>query len=190
MCGRYALFTDQENAEIMEIIRQVEDKIKIGEIYPTNPAPVILADGVHAFNWGFPHFKGSGVIINARAETAGEKRMFKGSLAKRRCVIPSTGFYEWKDKQKYHITLPHSPVLYMAGIYNEFAGEPRYVILTTPANESVREIHDRMPLVLPKNLIDDWITNDNVALHIVHDVPPRLQVQFQSNVPTRGTTYL
>lgn len=179
MCGRYTLFTDQENREIMEIIGRVQDQIKTGEIYPTNPAPVILADGVHAFNWGFPHFRGSGVIINARAETAEEKRMFKGSLSDRRCVIPSTGFYEWKDKQKYHFTLPGSSVLYMAGIYNEFADEPRFVILTTAANESVKDIHDRMPLVLEKNMLDDWILNNETALHLIHDAAPQLNYKLE-----------
>lgn len=180
MCGRYALFSDKENAEIMEIIRQVGDKIKTGEIYPTNPAPVILANGVHAYHWGFPHFKNKGVIINARVETVEEKRMFKSSLADRRCVIPSTGFYEWHDKQKYHCTLPHSPVLYMAGLYNEFAGEPRYVILTTEANESVRKIHNRMPLVLPQNRIENWLSKNDSAMHILHGTPPQLHIQMAS----------
>lgn len=175
MCGRYALFSDSENKEIMEIIQQVQDKIKVGEIYPTNPAPVILADGVHAYHWGFPHFRGKGVIINARAETAEEKRMFKNSLAERRCVVPSTGFYEWKGKEKYHFSLPGSPVLYMAGLYNEFAGKQRFVILTTSANDSVREIHDRMPLVLEKQMINDWILNHKTAMHLIHDAPPMLQ---------------
>lgn len=178
MCGRYALFCENENKEIMRIIQQVQDKIKIGEIYPTNPAPVILADGVYAYNWGFPKFGGKGVIINARAETAEEKRMFKKCVAERRCVIPSTGFYEWENKRKYHFTLPGNSVLYMAGIYNDFAGESRFVILTTEANASIEEIHDRMPLVLPQNMINDWISNDAAAMHILHDTPPILERQL------------
>lgn len=178
MCGRYALFSDTDNDEIKKIIQQVEGQIKTGEIYPTNPAPVLLGDGVHACNWGFPHYKNKGVIINARAETVNEKRMFKNSFAGRRCVIPSTGFYEWQGKQKYHFILPDRPVLYMAGIYNEFAGEMRFVILTTKANASVEKIHHRMPLVLEQNMLDDWITNDNAAMHILHDVPPELQAQI------------
>lgn len=97
----------------------------------------------------------------------------------RRCTIPSTGFYEWKDKQKYHFTLPGSSVLYMAGIYNEFAGEPRFVILTTAANESVEEIHDRMPLVLEKNMLNDWISNNETAMHLIHDAPPQLYCKLE-----------
>lgn len=178
MCGRYALFSDEENNEINEIIRRVQDRIKIGEIYPTNPAPVILEDGVHAYRWGFPHFRGKGVVINARAETAGEKRMFKKCVAERRCVIPSTGFYEWRNKKKYQFTLPGNPVLYMAGIYNEFAEESRFVILTTAANQSMEQIHNRMPLVLPRNRISNWIGSDETAAHILRDTPPMLEYRL------------
>lgn len=174
MCGRYAIFSDEQNKEIIEIIRKVQDKIKIGEIYPTNPAPIILADGVHAYNWGFPHFRGKGVIINARAETADEKRMFKKCVEERRCVIPSTGFYEWQGKVKHHFTLPENPVLYMAGLYNEFAGEQRFVIVTTAANASMENIHDRMPLVLTKDTLADWLENDTAAMHILHSPAPML----------------
>lgn len=66
-----------------------------GEVFPTNIAPVLTADGVRAVKWGFPHWKNSSVIINARAETALERQMFRKPLQGRRCVILSNGFYEW-----------------------------------------------------------------------------------------------
>lgn len=70
-------------------------------------------------SWGFPKWDGKGVIINAKSETASEKNI-KQSLLQRRCVIPSTGFYEWnnagKSKEKYLFRSETSPVLYMAGI--------------------------------------------------------------------------
>ena len=124
---------------------------------------------------GFPNFTKKGVIINARSETAEEKRMFKTSFHERRCVIPSTGFYEWKGKEKYHFTLPNSPTLYMAGIYNEFADENCFIILTTRANQSMKNIHDRMPVILEKNMIHDWINADDTAIHMLHQEPPILQ---------------
>lgn len=178
MCGRYVIFSDKENKEIMEIIRQVNEKhhnVKLGEIFPTNVAPVILKDSVNAFKWGFPNFTKKGVIINARSETIGEKRMFKTSFQSRRCVIPSCGFYEWQGKDKYHFTLPSSPILYMAGIYNEFADENCFVILTTKANQSMENIHDRMPVILEKDMIHGWINDDNAAIHILHQEPPALR---------------
>ncbi|MBP2632609.1 MAG: hypothetical protein H6Q70_3237 [Firmicutes bacterium] len=185
MCGRYVIFSDKENKEIMEIIRQVNEKhkdIKLGEIFPTNVAPVILKDRVDIFKWGFPNFTKKGIIINARSETAEEKRMFKTSFHERRCVIPSTGFYEWKGKEKYHFTLPNLPTLYMAGIYNEFADEKCFVILTTKANQSMENIHDRMPVILEKNMIHDWINADDAAIHILHQEPPMLQHEIANEI--------
>lgn len=178
MCGRYVIFTAEENKDIMEIIRKVNEKhhgIKLGEIYPTNVAPVILKDDVTAFKWGFPNFAKKGVIINARSETIDEKRMFKTAFHERRCVVPSTGFYEWQGKDKYYFTLPDTSTLYMAGIYTEFADENCFVILTTKANNSMENIHDRMPIVLAKDMIQDWINDDSAAMHILHQEPPALQ---------------
>ena len=186
MCGRYSLFTDEQNEEIRNIIEEVNKKyygsdIKTGEIYPTNIAPVLVAENQQLepvpLIWGFPHFKGSGVIINARAETAEEKKMFRESLMQRRCVIPSTGFYEWQQdesKQKYLFNLSDTSTLYMAGFYNECKGERRYIILTTDANPSIADVHNRMPVVLQKNMLNDWVFDTNKALSILHRVPPML----------------
>jgi len=108
--------------------------------------------------WGYPNFRGKGVIINARSETAQEKKLFGAALKRRRCVIPSTGFYEWDaEKKKYLFNMPDSPMLYMAGIYDQFDGENRFVILTTEAEGAMAEIHKRMPVIIPKNRIRDWL---------------------------------
>lgn len=160
MCGRYVLFSDPELAEIREIIEEVQknQEIKTGEIFPTNHAPILLQENgkliPKAVKWGFPDFRGKGVIINARAETAPEKSMFRRSLEGKRCIIPSTRFYEWSHdggpKTKYQFNLPNGGALYMAGLYNDFGGERRFVILTADANESMRDIHNRMPVVLTR----------------------------------------
>lgn len=190
MCGRYVLLDEQENEEMRSILRQVESKgIKFGEIYPTNPAPVLLAGGVEVFTWGFPNVKNKGAIINARSETAREKRIFKEAVARRRCVIPSMGFYEWKGKIKYHFILPGSPVLYMAGIYGEFGGDPRFVVLTTKANASAAEIHDRMPLVLEKGSVGDWLGDDAAAMRLLSGVPPMLERAAQRRTPEETTLF-
>ena len=96
MCGRYSLAPDQSQ-EIARIVAEVQARfgaasIHTGEIYPTNAAPILLPDGQKMapkpMIWGFPSFKGKGVIINARGETALEKTMFRRSLLERRCVVP------------------------------------------------------------------------------------------------------
>lgn len=175
MCGRYNFSAD--SGELWDIIKQIKAEVKTGEIYPTNPAAVLGADlRPEAMLWGFPDFRGSGVIINARAETAQEKRTFADSVINRRCVIPSSGFYEWdKEKQKYLFTLPGEETLYMGGLWREYNGEMRFVILTTAPNNSILDIHNRMPLVLPKTIINDWVSDTDKALNILHDTPPLLE---------------
>lgn len=176
MCGRFALFDEKEVKEINDIIREIEERkgitVNRGEIYPTHKVPILVNESgvksVDAMTWGFPHFKGSGVIINARSETAREKPMFRKHLLTRRCLIPSTGFFEWskkegKNKKKYLFQLPDTPVLYMAGLFNQFNNENRFVILTTDANNSMRDVHDRMPVIVEKSYFDDWLFHGDVA---------------------------
>ena len=100
MCGRYSLAPD-ESVEIARIVAEVQARfgatsIHTGDIYPTNAAPVLLSNGQEMtpkpMGWGFPSFKGKGVIINARGETALDKPMFRKSLLERRCIVPTTGF--------------------------------------------------------------------------------------------------
>ena len=184
MCGRYTFFTDKELQEVDEIIEQISNEIqlenmKAGEIFPTNVAPVLLPqDDIvipRLMVWGFPNFRNKGVIINARSETAGEKKLFASSLERRRCVIPSTGFYEWDaEKKKFLFNMPDSGMLYMAGLYNRFDGEDRFVILTTEANASMAEVHERMPVIVPKAGIRDWIYDGERTFDFLFGTQPEL----------------
>lgn len=187
MCGRYSLYTDDENNEIMRIIEALNQRypgnnMKTGEIFPTNTVPVILSQGgdirPELSTWGFPRFGAAkGVIINARSESADERPMFRSSLHSRRCVIPSTGFFEWTqsgEKIKYRFNLPESNTLYMAGLYNQFKEENRFVILTTGANRSMADVHNRMPVILQKQSIEDFILSEEFAIPYLHANMPEL----------------
>ena len=104
-----------------------------------------------------------------------EKPTFRESVATRRCLLPSTGFFEWdQDKRKYLFRLPGEPLFYMAGLYDRRSGEECYCILTTGANESMSQIHDRMPLIIPKEYIAEWLMNPFSADRILGSVPPAL----------------
>lgn len=184
MCGRYQL-DPGDSDEILQIIRQVQDRVKTGEIYPTNLVPVLAEFGgelaPRPMVWGYPRFHGkSGSIINARSETAGDRPMFRKSLYERRCVFPTTGFFEWGTtdggkKQKYRFNLPGTKALYLAGLWNEFAGEEKCVILTTAANASMSSIHDRMPVVLRREEVDRWVQDTDAALNRLKETPPALE---------------
>lgn len=183
MCGRY-IFAAEQNGEAGEMLAKLNaggynDAIKTGEIRPTDQALILISEekGIvsAAGRWGFPKFDGKGVIINARVETAFEKKIFRDSLVSRRCIIPSNGFYEWDhDKRQFLFHTGGAGLLYMAGIYNFYQGQRHYVILTTQANESIRDIHDRMPLVISEQERDAWITNPLVAYELMKKIPPML----------------
>ena len=186
MCGRYTLCTDDEYQEIVDIVNEVSRNLEsggsamaVGEIFPTNAVPVLAPVNGRAkpelFTWGFPNYYSKGVLINARSESVGEKPMFRQCLNSRRCVIPSTGFFEWdRSKQKFQFNLPDTGVLYMAGLYSAFEGENRFVILTTAANQSVADVHNRMPVILPKQDIGNWLFDTGKAAGILDRVPPDL----------------
>ena len=101
--------------------------------------------------------------------------MFRESLASMRCVVPSTGFWEWDaDKRKFLFTLPGSAELYMAGLYTIREGAPCYCILTTAANESMRAVHDRMPLVLTRDQVRPWLEQPERSAEFLRMKPPLL----------------
>lgn len=183
MCGRYN-FTVEESDEIRDIVEKLNRKLhgkehKTGEIFPTNSVPILIDEKSSVepvlSSWGFPKYNQKGVIINARSETVSEKRTFRDSLMNRRCIIPSTGFYEWdSEKRKFLFGLEGSSALYMAGLYTYYMDEIRFVILTTEANESMQDIHSRMPLVIPRYDIKDWLFDNSASGEILHRVPPML----------------
>jgi len=208
MCGRY-LIEDEAYADILEILNNLNavknpsgvvdrsgasdvknpGEFARGEIFPTNIAPVISGDGVMAVKWGFPHWKNSGVIINARAETALEKNMFGKPLREWRCVVPSSGFFEWsrssgkKKKDKYFLFHPEEHMLYMAGMVNTFRDAlgseyNAFVILTTEANDFVAPIHDRMPVILTSDEVEQWTQDDAFMESVLHRPGPELAVEM------------
>lgn len=182
MCGRYQ-FTADQCVEILRITQEVERRYgagawKPGEICPTAQAPVLLSMGgkIHPElqSWGYP--TSSSLVINARAETAAEKPLFRDSVTDRRCVVPATGFFEWdKDKRKYFFTLPDEGALYMAGLYDLRGGKPCYCVLTTAANASMEEVHHRMPLVLTGEQVSTWLNDPQAAQDILRLQPPQLK---------------
>ncbi len=185
MCGRYALVLEQnQEIKILSLIKNTYPTYHLPteEIWPTNLAPILYKANnkllITLAVWGFPQSTGKGVLINARAKTASQKKTFRDSFFSHRCVIPSTGFYEWaqgEKKQKYLFQLPGEDVLYLGGILKIVAGQSHFVILTTQANESVALVHSRMPLIIPRHVIGDWLSNTDKALAYLQEDMPGLQ---------------
>jgi len=182
MCGRFVVFDDKDIQEINKIIEDINKKYsgtglmaKTGEIFPKDIVPVLaLSEGkpsLSLMRWGFPLWNKKSVIINARSESAAYKETFAKPLAERRCVIPSTGFYEWRrgsngeaTKEKFLFNVENDQMLYMAAVYTDIPDDDiplreRFVILTRQANDTMREIHNRMPVILYKNELTQWLSN-------------------------------
>ncbi|EOS38395.1 hypothetical protein C808_02596 [Lachnospiraceae bacterium M18-1] len=181
MCGRF--YVSEETAkEIEKIIRNVDlrmQRMHFGDIYPSRRAGILSGESTELkledMQWGFPQYQRKGLLINARAETALEKKTFRDSVLHRRCVIPARHFYEWDtSKNKVSFFREDSPILYMAGFYNWFEEETRFIILTTQANASVSPVHNRMPLVLEENELETWVYDDTFTEFALHKTPPLL----------------
>ena len=178
MCSRY--FLDADGNIIAFTFRvPVHDRIrKRFNIAPTQDAPVVrAAEGgareVAMMRWGLVPFwakdlKIGATMINARCETLGERPAFRNALQQRRCIVPATGFFEWRGapgrKQAFAITVPDRPLFAFAGLWERWKPEREaapvetFAIVTTDANPVVAEIHDRMPVILPESGYDAWLS--------------------------------
>ena len=183
MCGRYYIEDSPELAPFVEAMNRSpllarfegEKTIGYGEVRPMNVAPVIAANkrgmpAVFPMQWGFT---GRSLLINARVETAAEKSAFRDAWKAHRCVIPASYYYEWEHiitktgrKQKgtrYALRPMDADITWLCGLYRIEEGLPHFVILTTEPAVGIRFIHDRMPLMLPRESARQWIRPDTDA---------------------------
>lgn len=157
--------------------------IMSGDLSPTDIAPVLAPNkygnmAIFPMVWGFTHKATTKPLANCRVETADTKVLWKDSWYRRRCVIPASWYYEWgytvyeddsrsmkehrnTKKAKFAIQTEGSYRTYIAGLYRyeEHSGMqvPMFSILTREAAGTVRDIHDRMPLILDKDNVLNWI---------------------------------
>lgn len=179
MCGRYTLTVDLDaiTAEFGPFETRETIPIPRFNIAPTQSAPVLRnIEGKHwvdALKWGLiPSWSKDATIgtrlINARSETVSEKPSFRAAFKSRRCLIPTTGFYEWRKispngpKQPYHIHRKDGRAFAYAGLWEQWTdpnGEvvESFTILTTEANDLIRPLHNRMPVILSPNDYDKWL---------------------------------
>lgn len=183
MCGRFYV-PEKDLDDFAALVSKVEKELlkKAGEMYPGDFTPVITpvqknvspteekvegGEDVHIIQWGFPSQNGR-PIFNARSETVHEKPLFKMPFTSRRCLIPARGFFEWKDAEnskkriKHYLSFADGGMMYFAGLYwffkdKEGIQKPYFTILTTDANDDVRPIHDRMPVIIDEKHRKIWL---------------------------------
>ncbi len=178
MCGRFSLA-----ANLTTIAQRFGVPIPTAEsaawtphynIAPTKTVIVVGDDGTRyltEMRWGLvPSWATDPAIgnrmINARAETVATKPAFRSALRKHRCLVVADGFYEWqkqgRSKQPYHITLKSGEPFGFAGLWDTWTapdGEAirTCTIITTDANDLLKPIHDRMPVILAREAEDIWL---------------------------------
>ena len=184
MCTSYFLLADTreirdliEAAEASKLTRRFVEAgkplLSSGVVRPTDVVPVIAPDrngsrSVFPMKWGF-QIPGRSLLVNARSETAAVKPTFSEAWTRRRCVIPASWYFEWehffspagkkKTGDKYVIQAKGA-VTWRCGLYRIEEGLPVFVVLTREPGEEIRFIHDRMPLIMPEHLVDEWIRPD------------------------------
>ena len=178
MCGRYYIAEDEKDSFLASYIAQAMARAEqmgvamrcSGEIRPTDTAPVIATSAAHrtvgAFpmRWGFRHPSRGMLVFNTRSETAAEKPLFCTSVADRRCLIPASSYYEWQkadgQKVKFSFSSCKDEPLYLAGLYFRSSHDklPFFTILTRDATDELKFIHSRMPVLLPKERMQDWLS--------------------------------
>ena len=195
MCGRFVSASPPDQIARYFDADPPETALEASyNVAPTNDVYVVLEDGttrkVEPMHWGLvPRWaKDPSVgnrMINARAETLASKNAYKPAYAKRRCIIPADGFYEWmkvpgqKKKQPMYIHRPDGEPLAFAGLW-EVWRDPRTedaegggeelrscTIITGEPNEKVRPVHDRMPVILPESAWDTWLDPEVRDLEVV-----------------------
>ena len=195
MCGRFVNLNkiDKLN-QIFEINESENVENRISYNIAPSQSTIIITNSkffkIEKADWGMKFFdkrqNQEKNIINSRLETIRKKILFKESFEKRRCVIPANGYYEWSVKNNikfpYFINIPDKEMIYFAGIwkYLNFKKSSMKVfsIITKPANNLLKEIHDRMPVTLSTEESKDYLDHNN-SNYLINNVQLILEEYFE-----------
>jgi putative SOS response-associated peptidase YedK len=192
MCGRYVIISTPEAIRALFGYGEQPNFPPRYNVAPTQPIPVVrLHDGKRSFalmRWGLlPSWvkdpKTFPLLINARGESVLDKPAFRNAMRRRRCLIPTDGFYEWQalgqtgtPKRPYFVRAKRgadrtATPLAFAGLYETWTGPngeelDTAAIITTTANRTLSPIHDRMPVFVPPQAFDLWLDCANVEADV------------------------
>ena len=191
MCGRFTIFDNLESLRKYFPIDETICEVKANyNVAPTQEIPVIVQENgkniLDKYHWGLVPFwadstKIGNKIINARVESVDEKPAFRNAFKIRRCLIPANGFYEWKgkkgQKQPMYITRTDFKPFLFAGLWEKWdkkgSQDTVYkscVIITMPSSKSIRDIHNRMPVILKPDSYKVWLDQENQDVENLKDI--------------------
>jgi len=191
MCGRYVLKATLQ--QLQETYGAIPDGTFSAEpnfnVAPSHHMPVILEEGskklIRPHRWGLVPFWADSVktgysMINARGESLSTKKSFQKPFKSQRCVVPASGFYEWKTtesgKYPHFIHRKHSDLMHFAGLWEEWEDKKNndlvrsFTIITTEANGPVSELHDRMPAMLLPEEFEPWLDTSVSDTEMLQDL--------------------
>ena len=186
VCGRFALTITARFFERFELPADSMPCTARLNISPGQPAPVIFdLEGrkVVEMQWGLvpswaKDIKIGAKMFNARSETLDEKPSFRTLLKRKRCLIPATGFYEWKKEEAkvpYMIKVRDQEYFAMAGLYDVWQGGDgsvlsTFTIVTTNAAKAMADLHDRMPVIVTHDLEAEWVAPGELDPTLVGEI--------------------
>jgi putative SOS response-associated peptidase YedK len=178
MCGRaYETYSDEE-LYIRYLGKNPEYALARTPVYnlcPTQSSPIVRrVEGqrrLDMMRWQLvpktePEFSTRLFTINARSESVFDSPLFRDLVTRQRCIVPLSGFFEWKTsgarKTPFKVYFPDEPIMSVAGIWDTWHGgtpneQHSFSILTTSANDFMKSIHDRMPVILNRDDEDAWL---------------------------------
>ncbi len=179
MCGRYTLIANAEAIRLLFEVPAFDDRLVVPRynIAPTQPIAIVREGPkgreLAPVRWGLipnwakdPNLQT--LLINARAEGIAERPAFRGAFRYRRCLVPASGFYEWQahgkgPKQPFAVRPLGQELIAFAGVWEDWLGADgseidTAAIVTTDASEALRDIHDRMPVVIDAKDFDTWLS--------------------------------
>jgi putative SOS response-associated peptidase YedK len=166
MCGRYALYAPPQRLADLFAVENIFNFPPRYNAAPGQYLPVIVHNRMGAARWGFP---GKTPQINARSETIVQKSLFSESWSRRRrCLIPASGFYEWRKdaasgSQPFFIHDPSHEVIAFAGLWMRRQESIFFTILTKNATDPLASIHERMPIILYPEQARSWFAADDAG---------------------------
>ena len=217
MCGRaYQTYSDEELAfqYLSRRPLRLEEFRPTYNLAPTQRSPVVLVRDeermINQFRWGLVPFWAKSVeaatrysLINARGEEITEKLSYAQAFQRRRCVVPLSGFYEWKRegrrKRPFAIHLREGPIMSVAAVWERWqpagatAPLQSFSIVTTRANPLMAWIHDRMPVILAESDVELWLDPDvreqERLLPLVRPCPPEWLTAFEVSTAVNSPTH-
>jgi len=181
MCGRFTLTADDTEdlaRELgVEVVPEFSEQYRPRfNIAPTDPHWIVRMKfedrQILPAKWGLVNSwakdaKRAAAQINARADRLQESPAFRGAFEERRCIVPADGFFEWvgekRDRRPIWYHRLDRGLIFFAGLYESWRVKPgewqrTFTIVTTGPNDVIAPVHDRMPVILPPERVDDWLT--------------------------------